>query len=78
VNAFHVIGGITAIWAVVVSVLGFRRPDFPGSRGGERIVIAISAVLVVASIAAGVITAATEEHEGEGEHGEESALIRGR
>jgi hypothetical protein len=71
VNAFHVIGGITAIWAVVVSVLGFTRPDFPGDLRTERIVILISITLVTASIAAAVITAASEDEE----HGGESGLV---
>ena len=51
-NAFHVIGGIAAIWAVTVAVIGIRKEDFPG--GAEKIVGAISAA---------IITAANEEEE---------------
>jgi len=64
-NAFHVIGGLTAIWAVVVAILGIRNEDFPG--GAEKIVGAISVLLVVSAISAAIITAATEEEEHGGE-----------
>jgi plastocyanin len=36
-----------------------RRPDFPGGTGGERIVIAISVVLVLAAASTAVITSGT-------------------
>ena len=60
-NAFHVIGGLTAIWAVLVAIIGIKNEDFPG--GAEKIVGAISVMLVVASISAAVITSANEEEE---------------
>ncbi len=66
-NAFHVMGGLTAIWAVVVAIIGIRNEDFPG--GAEKIVGAISVLLVVSAISAAVITATTEEEE---EHGGEN------
>lgn len=56
--AFYIAGGVLVAWALIVSLgLGLRRPDFPGGPGGERIVIAISAVLVVAAASTAVITA---------------------
>lgn len=64
-NAFHVIGGLTAIWAVLVALLGITREEFP--RGGaERIVGAISILLVAGAIGAAIITSANEEEEGGG------------
>lgn len=66
-NAFHVIGGLTAIWALVVAIIGIRKEDFPG--GAEKIVGAISVLLVVSAISAAIITAANEEEE----HGGEAA-----
>ena len=60
-NAFHVIGALTAIWAVVVALIGIKKEDFPG--GAEKIVGAISVVLVVSAISAAVITSANEEEE---------------
>ena len=72
-NAFHVIGGLLALWALLVSFLGVTRESFPGSRGAERAVAAISVLLVVGAIGAAIITSATEEEE-EPEGGEEAAL----
>ena len=60
-NAFHVIGGLAAIWAVAVAVTGIRKEDFPG--GAEKIVGAISVLIVIATISAAVITSANEEEE---------------
>lgn len=63
-NAFHVIGGLAAIWAVCLAVVGIRKEDFPG--GAEKIVGAISVLLVVSAISAAIITSASKEDE----HGE--------
>lgn len=60
-NAFHVIGGLTALWAVFVAILGIKKEDFPG--GAEKIVGAISVLLVVSAISAAIISAANEEEE---------------
>ena len=54
---FYVAGGLLATWAVIVSVvLGLRHANFPGSVGGERAVLAITAALVVVTIAMAVVT----------------------
>lgn len=71
-NAFHVIGGLTAIFAFAISMYAIRKPDFPGS--AEKGVAAAFIVLVLASIGAAVITAATEEEEEP--EGEAAALVR--
>jgi plastocyanin len=69
INAFHILGGILAIWAVVVAALGIFRHDFPGSNAAEKAVMAISAILVVGAVGSGIITSANEEseHGGSGE-----------
>ena len=74
VNAFHVIGGLTALWALLVSFLGVTRERFPGSGATERIVAVISVLLVAGSIGSAIVTSALEE-EGETEGGEEAALV---
>ena len=71
-NAFHVLGGLLAVWALVVSFLGVTRENFPATKQAERIVALISITLVVAAIGAAVITSANEEEE---EEGEEAALV---
>ncbi len=56
-TAFYIAGGLLVLWALTVSVgLGLRKPDFPGSLGGQRAVSAISAVLVLAAVSTAVIT----------------------
>ena len=75
-NAFHVCGAILAIWAVIVSILGITREDFPTSEGSARLVGSVSVILVAAAIGTAIYTSATEEHEGgEGEHDEAAALV---
>jgi|SRR5947209_9308843 len=59
---FYVAGGLLACWALVVSLgLGLRRVDFPGNIGGERAVIAISLVLVLAATSTAVITSGSDK-----------------
>ncbi|HLM25537.1 MAG TPA: hypothetical protein VK304_01055 [Thermoleophilaceae bacterium] len=70
-NAFHVVGGLLAIWAVVVSFLGITREGFPNTKLAERLVTVVSVVLVFAAIATAVYTGATE---GEKEN-EETVLL---
>jgi len=73
-NAFHVLGGLLAVWALVVSFLGVTREGFPDSRSSELLVTAISVVLVLLAISAAIVTSALEEEE-ESEGGEEAALV---
>ena len=54
---FYVLGGAAAVWAIVLFALGMRSPEFPGSQGAQRGVIAVSVVLVVAAMASSVLTA---------------------
>ena len=55
---FYIAGGVLVAWALILSLaLGLRYPAFPRNLLGERVVIAISVVLVLAAISAAVITA---------------------
>jgi hypothetical protein len=76
VNAFHVFGGLFALWAVVLSFVGITRENFPPSAGAARVVGAISVLLAIATVGSAIITSANEEEEHEG--GEEQALILSR
>ncbi len=45
------------VWALTLSLgLGMRKPDFPGSLAGQRAVVAITAVLVLAAVSTAVLT----------------------
>ena len=55
---FYVAGGVLIVWALVISMgLGMRRPDFPSTQKGERVIIGMSIVLVLATAATAVLTA---------------------
>ena len=54
---FYIAGGLLAGWAVVLGAIGLSRPQFPGGLTGERGVIAITVVLVAATMSMAVVTA---------------------
>ena len=76
-NAFYVLGGLLGLWALLVSALGIMRHDFPRGRGGERVVIAVSALLVALAVGAAVVTAGHEEEGHSPEPGPEAVEPRG-
>jgi plastocyanin len=54
---FYIAGGLLVVWALTLSVgIGMRKPDFPGSAAGQRGVVAVSAVLVLAAVSTAVLT----------------------
>lgn len=62
---YYIAGGALVAWALIVSVLlGLRKPDFPGDIGGERVVIAITIVLVLGAMSTAVITSGGGESAG--------------
>jgi hypothetical protein len=54
---FFICGGLFAVWAIVIFAVGMRNGSFPGGQSGERGVLAVSTVLMVAAMATAVITA---------------------
>ena len=56
-TAFYIFAGAAACWAVIGSFLGLTRPKFPGDARGRAVVILITLVVVVGSMATAVITA---------------------
>jgi hypothetical protein len=56
-TAFYVLGGVAAVWAIVLFAVGMRSATFPASAGAQRGVIAISALVVIAAMASAVLTA---------------------
>lgn len=55
-TAFYVLGGLAAVWAIVLFALGMRSPEFPRSQGAQRGVIAITVLVVIGAMASAVIT----------------------
>jgi plastocyanin len=54
---FYIVGGVLVLWALTLSLgIGMRNPNFPGSLKAQRIVMAISAVLVAATLTSAVLT----------------------
>lgn len=54
---YYLAGGVLVAWALIVSVLfGLRKPDFPGNAAGQRVVMAISVVLVIAAASTAIVT----------------------
>ena len=54
---FFIAGGLLVCWALIMFALGMRNQTFPGGQRGQRGVLAVSVVLVVAAMATAVITA---------------------
>jgi hypothetical protein len=54
---FFVAGAILVVFAIAISVVGFKKPDFPGSAGAARGVMALSAALVLATVSTAVYVA---------------------
>jgi hypothetical protein len=54
---FYVVGGLLAVFAVLISALGISRiGSFPSSKGQTRGIIGLAGLLVVAAMAATIIT----------------------
>jgi plastocyanin len=69
VNAFHVIGGLFAVWAVTLTAIGIRREDFPRPGLQTFAVGTISVLLAASAIGSGIVTSALEEEEEAEEEG---------
>ena len=55
-TAFYIAAGALACWAVLLGVVGITRETFPVSEGVARGVMLISGALMVATMAAAVLT----------------------
>jgi hypothetical protein len=64
VTPYYFFGIALAAWAVVVAGLGIRFGRFPGSRGGERLVIALTALLVAGTVGSAIVFGAGHEEGG--------------
>jgi hypothetical protein len=55
-TSFYILGGVLALWAVILAGLGLSRPEFPGSERGARGVIGLTLVMVILAIGAAILT----------------------
>ncbi len=54
---YYIAGGLLVAWALILSLgIGSRNPNFPSTLGGQRAVIAITVVLVLATVSMAVAT----------------------
>jgi hypothetical protein len=58
---YYIFGIALAAWAVVVAALGIKFGSFPGGRGGERLVIALTALLVAGTLGSAIFLSGHEE-----------------
>jgi len=54
---FFITGAILVMFAIAISVVGFKKPDFPGNAGAARGIMALSAALVVATLSSAIYVA---------------------
>ena len=54
---FFIAGGMFALFAIIISVFGFKRPDFPSSAGQARGVMSAGVVLMLAAVSSAVYVA---------------------
>jgi plastocyanin len=70
VNAFHVMGGLFAVWAVTLTAIGIRREDFPRPGLQTVAVGTISVLLAASAIGSGIVTSALEKEDEKEEEGD--------
>ena len=54
---FFVAGAILVVFAIAISVVGFKKPDFTGTAGAARGIMALSATLGAATLFSAVYVA---------------------
>jgi ABC-type proline/glycine betaine transport system permease subunit len=60
---FYVAGPALAVWAVIISVIGFTRPEFPRRIGAQRLVIGLTLLLMLTVVLSATIGAKFEHTE---------------
>jgi hypothetical protein len=77
-EVYYVIGSSLAVLALIVSLIGITRKDFPSSTGAEKAVGALFALVVAGVIGAAIIGSANEEEHEESEGESHAALVAPR
>jgi plastocyanin len=71
INAFHIVGGLLALWAVVLAGLGVLNHDFP-PKGLEKVIIGISVLLVAGAITSAIAVSGEAKPKGSEQAGVKS------
>ena len=53
---FYLLGGVFAVWAVVLAGVGLTRPSFPFGVLGQRLVMLVSFGLATGAVLSAVLT----------------------
>ena len=53
---FFIVGGLLALGAVVLSLIGISRPTFPNNERSARLTMGVTGALVLAAIMAAILT----------------------
>ena len=53
---FYILGGLLAVYAVILGFIGLRSDSFPGGGGGQRAVMGVTVLLVVLALGSALIT----------------------
>ncbi|HVF77375.1 MAG TPA: hypothetical protein VNA28_03680 [Solirubrobacteraceae bacterium] len=54
---FFIVGGMLALFAIVISIIGFKKPDFPASASAARGVMTLGLTLTLATMASVIYVA---------------------
>jgi plastocyanin len=68
INAFHIIGGLLALWAVALAAMGVLNHNFP-PKGMEKVIIGISVILVIGAISSAIAVGGESKPKGGEEAG---------
>lgn len=53
---FYILGGLAAVYGVVIAAIGITRPEFPQGSGQARAVFATSSLVVLLAMTSAVVT----------------------
>jgi hypothetical protein len=54
---FYIAGIVFVLWAVVISLIGINRANFPPAAAGQRLIIVVSVVLAALAVGMAIATA---------------------
>ena len=54
--AFYIVGGIAAVWAIVLFSIGMRSHTFPAGKAAQGVVMLISILVVAGAMASAVLS----------------------